>query len=71
MGAEAIREIPPLGEDLITVPIETSLSDYPGTYSFRIQVVSPEGKPISAAKGSFAGPNPKLVRAQLQMESKS
>lgn len=71
VGAEAIRELPPLGEDLITVPIETPIPDYQGTYSFRIQILSEEGKPITSVVGSFAGPNPRLLPPRTQTGSKS
>jgi cytochrome c oxidase accessory protein FixG len=71
VGAEAIRELPPLGEDLITVPIETPIPDYHGTYSFRIQILSEQGKPVTSVVGSFAGPNPRLLSIHAQTGAKS
>lgn len=69
VGAEAVREIPPLGEDLITVPIETPAANYEGSYPFRIRIVTRDGKLITTVGGSFAGPHPRLVRAQLEFKS--
>lgn len=64
VGAETIREVPALGEELITVPIETPNASYQGSFAFRIRIVSPEGKPITTVGGDFAGPDPRVVRIQ-------
>jgi len=63
VGAATLQEIEELGEELITVPIETPLQDYDGSYNFRIRLLDSNGEIINTVHGNFVGPHPRLVRA--------
>ena len=61
-AAEAIQELPPLGEDLFTVPIEVPIANYRGTFDFRVIVEGEDGKELTRTAGAFAGPHPRLMQ---------
>lgn len=63
-AAEAMQEIPPLGEDLFTVPIEVPRESFTGTFNFRVIVNGEDGKELTRAGGAFAGPHPRLMQHQ-------
>ncbi len=61
-AAEAIQELPPLGEDLFTVPIEVPIANYRGTFDFRVIIEGEDGKELTRTAGAFAGPHPRLMQ---------
>jgi cytochrome c oxidase accessory protein FixG len=60
-GADAFREIAPMGEDLVTVPLEVPRERYGGAFDFHVLVRAENGQEITRAKGGFAGPHPRLM----------
>ncbi len=62
VGTEAIRELAPMGESLITIPIEIPKSDYEGPFPFRIALRWENGDLVTTAKGQFLGPHPRLIQ---------
>jgi len=61
-AAEAAQEIPPMGEDLFTVPIEVPIENYRGTFDFRVIIEGEDGKELTRTGGGFAGPHPRLMQ---------
>lgn len=61
LSGEVIREIKPLGEEIITVILQMPKSDYKGLFSFVLQVEMEDGRVLTSSKGEFTGPNPRYL----------
>jgi len=65
-AAASAQEIPPMGEDLFTVPIVVPRENYRGSFDFRVIIESEDGKELTRTGGGFAGPHPRLMQPAKQ-----